>query len=230
MRPRASTSSSAPSRPASTLPYACDGMVSASAWQRTVSVPEGVSKVARYPPAGSFSTRASLRPVKTQSGPSLSATAVGRDWRPRLKLPRAPACTRVCMSSAPSRHFCANSGALRSAWSSAKRSRPPERRPRLKPRASRAKIFLRAHFMARRAGSPAYTPETKGSITFSNTSRPRCRVTKLSTDSSPSAASSCSASTPGRPRAPRAARILPGQETRSKLRAPSTRGLFRGKG
>ena len=56
------------------------------------------------------------------------------------------------------------------------------------------------------AGSPAYTPEQKGSMRRSNASTPRLRETNSLTDSSlPSGAG-------GRmPMAPRPARILPGQ-------------------
>mmetsp|Transcript_1932 Transcript_1932/g.4922 ORF Transcript_1932/g.4922 Transcript_1932/m.4922 type:complete len:201 (-) Transcript_1932:348-950(-) len=167
-------------------------------------------------------------PVCTAPSSRQRATACGSDCSPFLKLPSAPPCTRSFIICAPSRHCCANSSDLRSACSSAKRSRPPESNPAFEPRASRLKIFLSAHFMASLEGSPAYTPETNGSITFSNTSRPRCRDTKLSIDSSSSPLYGCS--TPGMPRAPSAARILPGHETRSKLSAPSTRGLLSGSG
>uniref|UniRef100_A0A7C9AZJ3 Uncharacterized protein n=1 Tax=Opuntia streptacantha TaxID=393608 RepID=A0A7C9AZJ3_OPUST len=80
----------------------------------------------------------------------------------------------------------------------------------LPPFCSKVHTFPNAAFILNFAGSPAYTPEQKGSIKRSNTSSPRLRRTNSSTDSS----------RPGgegrNPRAPSPALILPEKLMRSK--------------
>ena len=130
----AATSSSAPGRPRRISPYAWLGMVRAAARHATLSsAPAAVRKEHTYPPPLAAEMRRSVRPTRTRSSPSRALIARGSACSPLRNEPSAPPVTRSFISAAPSRHFAMNSSDLRSACSSEKRSRPPDRRPAFAP-------------------------------------------------------------------------------------------------
>mmetsp|Transcript_23311 Transcript_23311/g.69238 ORF Transcript_23311/g.69238 Transcript_23311/m.69238 type:complete len:203 (-) Transcript_23311:294-902(-) len=97
---------------------------------------------------------------------------------------------------------------------------PPTRLP---PSASSDQMRPKAAFMESLEGSPAYTPEQKGSMRRSKTSAPRLRRINCSTLSSYAGGGPALYS----PTAPSPARILPHRDRRSNVTASKPEGVAR---